>query len=634
MRGKPASMSSRSPVPRPAPWLRKQAFPVRLAGCFLFVALATVFVGFAPEDNPIWVANGVLLTYLLLGSRRRWAAYLGAGFAAQLVGGRMVDPHWQTIVVLSALNLIEVLICALLLRRRSTRPLCFTDPAYLVRFIAFGVLVGPLIAGAIFALVSATWLHTAPGAAFFKWSAADTLGIAISTPACVAIFQTGFKSAVSWRRHAVHLGLFAAITVAAFASLKLPLMFLVYPLLALIVFRLGLSWAALAALFVAAAGSWFTCHNLGPFAWMRSASPIAPTILLQLFVAFGMFIIYAASVVLENQKATERRLQEIVSLHTLVTENSRDAILVADFDGRRRYFSPATQKLTGWTAEDLVNRSYTELANPEDRPKLEQLLRDLQSGVEGAIIEYRVRKQNGEYFWVESSLRAIRDARTGFASGILDFTRDISERKQAEQELQAAYNTVEALAGTDALTGLANRRRFDQCLTSEWRRGLRDHNPLSLLMIDADRFKAYNDTYGHLRGDSGLKQIAEAALDVVARPGDLVARFGGEEFAVVLPNTSNDGALQVANEICDALRARKLPHMGNPFGIMTISVGCATMVPAFGQHAANLVELADEALYKAKRSGRNRVCSGNALNSAADQLQHNRLPKATVAGTA
>jgi diguanylate cyclase (GGDEF)-like protein len=127
-------------------------------------------------------------------------------------------------------------------------------------------------------------------------------------------------------------------------------------------------------------------------------------------------------------------------------------------------------------------------------------------------------------------------------------------------------------------------------------------------MMDADKFKVYNDTYGHPRGDSCLKQIAEAAMDVVARPGDLVARIGGEEFAVVLPNTGADGALRVAQDICDAMRSRKLEHTGNPFGIVTVSIGCATMVPSFGQHGQSLVELADQALYMAKNTGRNRVC--------------------------
>jgi diguanylate cyclase (GGDEF)-like protein len=231
------------------------------------------------------------------------------------------------------------------------------------------------------------------------------------------------------------------------------------------------------------------------------------------------------------------------------------------------------------------------------------------------MIECRIRNRDGEYIWVEASLRVIRDPQTGRPSGILNVVRDVSERKLAEQRLQEAYNAVEALAVTDSLTGLANRRRFDQYLSAEWRRSMRDHQPLSLLMLDVDKFKAYNDTYGHQRGDSCLKQIAEACMDVVSRPGDLVARFGGEEFVVVLPNTESEGAMQVGSEICEALRSRRLPHSGNVLGIVTISAGCATVIPKFGKHAPDLVEMADKALYKAKLDGRNTVVNGNLFES-------------------
>jgi len=134
-----------------------------------------------------------------------------------------------------------------------------------------------------------------------------------------------------------------------------------------------------------------------------------------------------------------------------------------------------------------------------------------------------------------------------------------------------------------------------------------------------------------VRGDSCLKQIAEAAQDVIARPGDLVARFGGEEFAIILPDTASDGARKVAQEVCEALSNRKLPHSGNPFGVMTISVGCATMIPSFGQHSVALIEMADAALYQAKRSGRNRICSGAAACGSEDEAQKLAPPDAMTA---
>lgn len=198
---------------------------------------------------------------------------------------------------------------------------------------------------------------------------------------------------------------------------------------------------------------------------------------------------------------------------------------------------------------------------------------------------------------------------TGQYLGRVWFFRDISQHKLAEQRLRDAYQAVETLAVTDALTGLANRRRFDQYLAAEWRRGIRESQPLSLVLMDADFFKLYNDHYGHLYGDSCLKQIAEVTQRAATRSGDLVARFGGEEFAVILPRTPQEGALALANRILESLRERRLPHAGSPTGHMTLSMGCATVTPQLGADPASLVELADKALYRAKNTGRDRVCA-------------------------
>lgn len=611
MHGKPLFLRSR-PL---SAWLRKHGLAVRLAACAFSVTLASFFVGLAPEANLIWVANGVLLSFLLLAPRRSWPAYLGIGFVAGLAGSRLVNPHLQIDLFLTALNVAEVVLSASLLRWGSTKPPRFTDRAYLIRFIVFAVLASPAVIGLVYALAAGLWLHTSPEAGFFQWLAADSLGAAVATPACVAILRIRLNKVPRFRRDWFYLVLVAAAAVATFCQSGVPVVFVIYPLLILVLLRLGLGWAAITTLFVAAVGSWFTARGQGPFALDVSLTPFEPSILLQLFLACAMFMLYSVSVVLESRRSIERRLEKIASLHTLVTENSRDIILLTDFDGIPRYVSPAVHALTGWKPGEAMERAFAYLVHAEDRAKIDLLIRGLREGAETGTIEYRVRKQSGGDVWVEGSFRVICDPETSVRSGILQTVRDITERKVAERIVQDAYRALEALAATDSLTGLANRRSFDQALNHEWRRGLREQRPLSLLMIDADRFKAYNDEYGHPRGDICLKQIAAAVREVISRPGDLVARLGGEEFVVILPETESDGAMQLSEEICEAMRRRRLPHNGSPIGIVTVSVGCATMVPAFGRYAVNLVELADSALYEAKRRGRNQVCNCDVLDN-------------------
>jgi diguanylate cyclase (GGDEF)-like protein/PAS domain S-box-containing protein len=582
----------------------------------------------------IWYANGVLLAFLALTPRRRWPAYLMAGLSAQIAGSIFFNAQWRLNLVLTAMNLAEVIISAFLLRRGSTARPRFTDRAYLIHFTCYGVLAGPLAMALVYAPIAACWQHTAPLPALIKYVIADGLGIALATPACVAILRIRSSEIISFGKYWFYLLLVVAMSLAGFSQNSIPLQFFLFPLLVLVLLRLGLGWASMALLFAAWVGCWFTDYGYGPFASSNYFTPLEPAVVVQFYLASVLFLLYSVSVVIESRRVIERRLQKIVSRHALVTENSRDVIVLADFHGNRSYVSSAVRDLLGWSPEEVVKQGSFMLIHPDDLPKAEAAVRQLGSGTEGALLESRIQKKSGEYIWVEASLRAVRNPATGAPTGILNMVRDITERKQAEQKLQEAYRAVETLAITDALTGLANRRRFDECLTTEWRRGLRDRKPLALLLIDVDLFKSYNDTYGHVRGDSCLKQIAEAALDVVARPGDLVARFGGEEFAVILPNTGSEGALQVANQICEGLRSRNLPHSSNPLGFLTISVGCAAMVPSLGQHAVNLIELADEALYEAKRRGRNQICTCNALTAAGGGFSASAHSETAIAKTA
>jgi len=597
---------------------RARRFALSLTVCFVSITLSVPLVAAcgsnSDSENVIWIANGMLLAYLLLAPRWRWPAYLVSGMAGLILGSVLTHDTWRDNLIFNSLDMVEVLTAALLLRARSTQLPNFTRGAYVFRFLICGALCGPGLSAALFSFLQASSSHHSPVSLFFNWMAADGLGIAVICPIFVAIFQSRRLSTPHLRRHWAYLVLLVLVTFGVFGQAKVPLLFLIYPLLVLVLLRLGLGWAALSSLFIAFVGGWSTFHGKGPFAQAAGVSLSVRCLLMQGFVASGMFVLYSVSVVLESRRAIERRLERIATLHELVTENSLDAIIVADLHGNRSYVSAAVERLTGWPPDKFTQMKTLDLVHPDDLPRTAAIVSKLTAGSEGETIECRILKFHGGYIWVEASLRLLRNPKTGAPSGILNIVRDITERKLAEAKLQDAYHAVEALAATDALTGLANRRRFDQQLLSEWRRGVRDKTPLSVLMIDADLFKLYNDAYGHTRGDGCLKQIAEAAQDVINRPGDLVARFGGEEFAVVLPNTDNDGAMLLANEICQAMRQRRLSHAGNPFGIVTVSVGCATTIPAFGRNRSDLIESADEALYEAKHCGRNQVRNALAEN--------------------
>lgn len=231
-----------------------------------------------------------------------------------------------------------------------------------------------------------------------------------------------------------------------------------------------------------------------------------------------------------------------------------------------------------------------------------------------------------------------RDLEAAFAAGAIDYIvkpiklvellarlrsalmlkHELDCRKSRELELlevtrqpKEANSALEELSTLDGLTGLANRRHFNHSLAQEWHRAQREGAPLSLLMIDVDFFKAFNDHYGHQRGDECLRQIAKILGGIVKRPGDLAARYGGEEFAIILPRTGANGAVSVAETLRRQVENLKIEHSRSPLQKrVTLSLGVATMIAERNASPNSLIECADQALYDAKREGRNQVKVG------------------------
>ena len=222
-------------------------------------------------------------------------------------------------------------------------------------------------------------------------------------------------------------------------------------------------------------------------------------------------------------------------------------------------------------------------------------------------VDIELKRKSGEtvpFMFSATPLRGIE----GSIIGMVAHFKDITERKYAENTLKEANERLERLSASDGLTGVANRRCFDQTLQREWTRLQRTKEPLSLIMCDVDFFKLYNDAYGHQGGDDCLKSVAQALQDNARRGGDCVARYGGEEFAVIMPSTAEKNAVYVAEKIRQGVAKMAIEHSKSSVAPhVTLSLGVATIVPDDLATSDSLIKRADEALYRAKSSGRNRV---------------------------
>jgi diguanylate cyclase (GGDEF)-like protein/PAS domain S-box-containing protein len=191
--------------------------------------------------------------------------------------------------------------------------------------------------------------------------------------------------------------------------------------------------------------------------------------------------------------------------------------------------------------------------------------------------------------------------------GLVEAYKDITERRQIQAALEQVNEELERLATLDGLTGIPNRRQFDERFGIEWKRARRDRKPLALILCDVDRFKLYNDNYGHQAGDDCLRAVAQCISSQLKRVSDLPARYGGEEFAIILPDTDEMGACCVAEAIRSSLAMLEIGKAQAKAGCVTASFGAASIIPAIDAAQESLIKAADSALYKAKEKGRNRV---------------------------
>lgn len=276
---------------------------------------------------------------------------------------------------------------------------------------------------------------------------------------------------------------------------------------------------------------------------------------------------------------------------------------------RFTYIGPQIEELLGWSPSSWVSvNDWADRIHENDRQNtVDFCVAQSQQGVDHEA-DYRALTRDGGYVWIRDVVHVVRRP-DGSVESLVGFMFDITTRKQTEDKILQLQRELEVLSYRDSLTNVANRRMFDTLYPVEWAKARETGKPLSIVIIDVDYFKQYNDHYGHVQGDDCLRRVAQAMDAGASSPGDLCARLGGEEFVLLLPNTDEDAARNVAERCRKLLRQNGVPHARSGVGrLVTVSMGIGTMVPGAQDDPNVFLDRIDRRLYQAKSAGRDRVC--------------------------
>jgi diguanylate cyclase (GGDEF)-like protein/PAS domain S-box-containing protein len=593
--------------------------------------MALLFGLFVPRGHLmyVWPVTGMQLA-LLLNSRedKRWFRLeIAAAASAFVVIGLLLHVNLLFLAILQA---VELSLLVLLLRGHVQ---CFDDlktRAHVMRFFLAAILVPALTA------IAAPLANLAPLSALRVWSGvalSDSLGIAVCTPALLFLLSGRLwrkdQTFHEFRKGMAASALFLGVTAAVFSQNANPFLYMVFPPLILVVFVLGVRGAIFVSMSTTLIASLATAHGYGPLWIARGSTMDHRVLILQILLWSIVATALPVGSLLDERNMQEQEASKNQMIYETLIRNSEDMIILSSLDGMSRFVSPAVEQVTGWTSAEYMALPKLGSVHEEDRDLARAVVRSLSEGKTTHTFRYRLLHKNGGFSWVEAYVRGYSNCEGGAITGYVATVHDISAQKQTEDswsaekhELASQNERLAKLASRDELTGLANRRIFNQSLKREAARQGRSHDPLSLLMIDVDSFKKFNDRYGHQAGDVCLQKVARVFKECAHRTNDLAARVGGEEFAVLLPQTDEAGAVLVADAILEGIRQLRLLHEDSVTGSVTVSIGVSTWHPEQSMASTQLIQQADRALYESKRSGRNRLTVWNGTRELAAQALH------------
>ena len=546
--------------------------------------------------STLWIADAIAITAILLSRRQDLAPLSGVFFVASVNANLIFGDSLTTSIAFTLANATGITVAVALGRRWSNLRTVFLRPDRLLMLcVAIGI-IAPVCA----ATVGATAATMLEDAMFWRvwrtWYLADAVGSLVVLPfIAIATMVRRYGTAGllirrSWREFAVLLGAVVGVSSLVFFQTRVPLGFMIMPVVLLATVRTGPLGAAGATLVVGIIGSIGTSIDMGPV----GMADIAHGRRIQFFQFFLTVIFISALPVgafLAQRDRLAARLKVREADYRSVIDSIDDVIYRTDSNGRWLFLNPASKRMGG-DAGNVMHRSSISVVHPDDRAIMLQRLAPLFAReVSEVRQELRYIHKSGSVRWVEALTQLSFDQH-GNVAGSFGTLRDITDRKGLESQLQI-------LATTDALTGLLNRRAFIERVDSQ----LASRGDTTLAMIDIDHFKRVNDTYGHAAGDAVLRAFAEICRNAVT-PEAVIGRIGGEEFAVLLSGLPLPEAQAVLESLRGAIEATAIDIGGQTIHI-TASIG-ATEVDA-GPNASEFLSRADKALYEAKTAGRNRL---------------------------